>query len=51
MLLSSYEVLDQSSQVWWRWMNIFLTLVIWAVELIVSNEDDVDALGEKWKVD
>ena len=29
-------------------MNIFFTLVIWSIELIVSSEDDV---GGKWKVD
>ena len=32
-------------------MNIFLTLAIWAVELVVTNEDDDDPMGEKWKVD
>ncbi len=42
-------VLDHSSQVWWRWMNIFFTLAIWSVELVVSNEDDV--VTKKWKVD
>lgn len=30
-------------------MNIFFTLVIWSVELIVSSEDDVG--GKEWKVD
>ncbi|KAH9944317.1 uncharacterized protein BXZ73DRAFT_87235 [Epithele typhae] len=41
-------MLDHSSQVWWRWMNIFFTLALWSVELLVSNEDD----GTKtWKVD
>jgi hypothetical protein len=43
------QVLDHSSQVWWRWMNIFFTLVLWALELLVSNEDD--PMSEKWKVD
>lgn len=42
-------VLDHSSQVWWRWMNIFFTLAIWSVELLVSNEDDV--VTKEWKVD
>ncbi|KAH9858118.1 hypothetical protein C2E23DRAFT_865082 [Lenzites betulinus] len=42
-------LLDHSSQVWWRWMNIFFTLVIWSVELLVSNEDD--AVTKRWKVD
>ncbi|EJD04091.1 uncharacterized protein FOMMEDRAFT_140161 [Fomitiporia mediterranea MF3/22] len=48
---SSLLLLDQSSQVWWRWMNIFLTLVIWSVELVVTTEDEADPMGEKWKVD
>ena len=30
-------------------MNIFFTLTIWAVELLVSNEDD--DVTKKWKVD
>jgi hypothetical protein len=42
-------VLDHSSQVWWRWMNIFFTLVIWSIELLVSGEDD--AITKEWKVD
>ncbi|KAG6842247.1 hypothetical protein C0991_000217 [Blastosporella zonata] len=42
-------LLDHSSQIWWRWMNIFLTLVIWSVELLVSSEEDVTA--KDWKVD
>ncbi|KAF7793344.1 hypothetical protein EIP86_004456 [Pleurotus ostreatoroseus] len=35
--------------VWWRWMNIFFTLVLWAVELIVSNDED--AVTKSWKVE
>ena len=42
-------VLDHSSQVWWRWINIFFTLVIWAVELLVSGQND--AIVKEWKVD
>ncbi|KAF9496152.1 hypothetical protein BDN71DRAFT_785557 [Pleurotus eryngii] len=42
-------LLDHSSQVWWRWMNVFFTLFIWGVELLVSNEDD--AVAKDWKVD
>jgi len=34
-------LLDPSSQVWTRWMLIFFTMVIWAVELLVSSEDDI----------
>ena len=43
------SVLDHSSQVWWRWMNIFFTLIIWAVELLVGGEDD--PIGKEWKVE
>ncbi|RDX55776.1 hypothetical protein OH76DRAFT_1396116 [Lentinus brumalis] len=49
MVYSHLLMLDHSSQVWWRWMNIFFTLAIWSVELVVSNEDDV--VTKKWKVD
>jgi len=42
-------LLDHSSQVWWRWMNIYFTLVIWGIELLVSGEDD--AITKEWKVD
>ncbi|KAF8898795.1 hypothetical protein BD779DRAFT_1431389 [Infundibulicybe gibba] len=42
-------LLDHSSQIWWRWMNIFLTLVIWSIELLVSNDDD--SVVKEWKVD
>lgn len=43
-------LLDHSSQVWWRWMNIFFTLVIWSIELLVSAGED-DAITKEWKVD
>jgi hypothetical protein len=42
-------LLDEQSQVWWRWMNIFSTLVFWSVELLVSSEDDV--ITKEWKID
>ncbi|KAG5647942.1 hypothetical protein DXG03_006976 [Asterophora parasitica] len=42
-------LLDHSSQIWWRWMNIFLTLVIWSIELLVSSEDEVST--KDWKID
>ncbi|KDQ63519.1 hypothetical protein JAAARDRAFT_381190 [Jaapia argillacea MUCL 33604] len=45
-------LLDHGSQIWWRWMNIFFTLVIWTVELLVSGQDDDTITGTKeWKVD
>ena len=31
-------------------MNIFFTLAIWSIELLVSNDDD-DVVTKKWKVD
>ena len=40
-------VLDHSSQVWWRWANIFFTLALWALELLVSEDD----IGKDWKVE
>jgi hypothetical protein len=30
-------------------MNIYFTLVIWSIELLVSEEDD--AITKEWKVD
>ncbi|PCH33698.1 hypothetical protein WOLCODRAFT_112317 [Wolfiporia cocos MD-104 SS10] len=47
---SNLLLLDHSSQVWWRWTSIFLTLAIWSVELMVSGDDD-DSVTKKWKVD
>lgn len=41
--------LDHSSQVWWRWANIFFTLALWALELLVGPGDD--DLADKWKVE
>jgi hypothetical protein len=40
-------LLDHSSQIWSRWMNIFFTLIIWSVELLVSD----DSVEKDWKVD
>ncbi|KAH6917522.1 hypothetical protein BKA70DRAFT_1367938 [Coprinopsis sp. MPI-PUGE-AT-0042] len=41
-------LLDHSSQIWWRWINIFFTLVIWSIELFVSSDDEVT---KEWKID
>jgi hypothetical protein len=30
-------------------MNIFFTLVIWSIELVVGSEDD--AVTKEWKID
>lgn len=46
---SNLLLLDHSSQVWWRWMNVFFTLTLWGVELLVSAEDD--PIQTKWKVE
>lgn len=43
-------LLDHSQQVWWRWMSVFFTLVMWALELVVTPEDD-DIDVKTWKVD
>jgi len=42
-------LLDHSSQIWWRWTNIFFTLVIWSIEILVGSDDDV--VSKDWKVD
>ncbi|KAF9015115.1 hypothetical protein BDQ17DRAFT_1385909 [Cyathus striatus] len=42
-------LLDHSSQIWWRWMNIFFTLIIWSIELLVSSEEDT--VSKDWKID
>ncbi|EIN13802.1 hypothetical protein PUNSTDRAFT_109977 [Punctularia strigosozonata HHB-11173 SS5] len=45
---SNLLLLDHSSQIWWRWINIFFTLVIWSIELLVSTDDDI--VTKEWKV-
>ncbi|KAI0695170.1 hypothetical protein BC835DRAFT_1415051 [Cytidiella melzeri] len=40
-------LLDHPAQIWWRWMNIFFTLVLWAIELSVSSDD----ITKEWKVE
>ncbi|GBE78001.1 hypothetical protein BKA93DRAFT_842530 [Sparassis latifolia] len=42
-------LLDPSSQIWWRWMNIFFTLMIWSIELLLGGDDE--GVTKKWKVD
>ena len=49
MVYSHLLLLNPSSQIWWRWANIFFTLLLWSVELGVSG-DDAD-MPTKWKVD
>ncbi|KAF9076239.1 hypothetical protein BDP27DRAFT_1285119 [Rhodocollybia butyracea] len=41
-------LLDHSSQVWWRWINIFFTLIMWGIELLVSADNDA---VKDWKVE
>lgn len=48
-ILGFTSVLDPASQIWWRWMNIFCTLVLWAVELRVSSDED--NITKDWKVE
>ncbi|KZW01992.1 hypothetical protein EXIGLDRAFT_665718 [Exidia glandulosa HHB12029] len=43
-------LLDHSQQVWWRWMSVFFTLVMWALELVVSPEDE-ELDVKAWKDD
>ncbi|KAF5374847.1 hypothetical protein D9758_000326 [Tetrapyrgos nigripes] len=45
---SQLLLLDYSGLSWWRWINIFLTLAIWGIELLVSGEDD-QVGSEKWR--
>jgi len=40
MVYSHLLLLDYSSHVWWRWMSVFFTLFLWAVELTVSNDGE-----------
>ncbi|KAG7099097.1 hypothetical protein E1B28_000971 [Marasmius oreades] len=49
MVYSHLLLLDYSSQIWWRWINIFFTLTMWGVELLVSPDDDL--VSKEWKVD
>lgn len=42
-------VLDHSSQVWWRWANMFFTLGMWALEILLAGEED--ELNDKWKME
>ncbi|GHJ87558.1 hypothetical protein NliqN6_3960 [Naganishia liquefaciens] len=45
-------LLDNGSQVWWRWINIFITLGVWALELNIEDEYDDDGESMKsWKMD
>ncbi|KAF9270112.1 hypothetical protein L218DRAFT_952306 [Marasmius fiardii PR-910] len=50
MVYSHLLLLDHSSQIWWRWINIFFTLTMWGVELIVSPDND-DVVSKEWKLD
>lgn len=43
-------LLDHTSQVWWRWTNVFFTLAAWAVEILLTGDDD-DIRVKTWKVD
>jgi len=47
MVFSHLLLLDHPTQVWWRWMSVFFTLLLWGVELSVSEDNDV----KEWKVE
>ncbi|KAH7925211.1 hypothetical protein BV22DRAFT_1065447 [Leucogyrophana mollusca] len=49
MVYSHLLLLDPSSQIWWRWANVFFTLLLWSVELSVGAGDD--EITTKWKVE
>jgi len=40
MVYSHLLLLDYSSHVWWRWMSVFFTLFLWAVELTVGDDGE-----------
>ncbi|KAG8934494.1 hypothetical protein FRC03_007140 [Tulasnella sp. 419] len=47
-------LLDHSSQVWWQWANLFFTLAMWAIELLLTNEEDDitgSGVGKLWKTE
>jgi hypothetical protein len=48
-LMFVVSVLDHSSLIWWRWVNVFVTLTLWGMELLLSDENDL--IETKWKVD
>jgi hypothetical protein len=51
-LLTEVLVLDSSQQAWSRWLSVFVTLLIWSVELLVTGDGDLDEIGGKqWKID
>jgi len=50
IVYSHLLLLDHSSQVWWRWINIFFTLALWAIELNLTSAED-QVLGKEWKVE
>ncbi|KDQ16792.1 hypothetical protein BOTBODRAFT_621434, partial [Botryobasidium botryosum FD-172 SS1] len=55
LLITVYShllLLDHPSQVWWRWGNIFFTLATWAIEILLTGEEDELGVGGKeWKVE
>lgn len=38
---------SSGNQEFWRWLNVFLTVGLWAVELQLSGAEE----GQKWKTD
>lgn len=38
-------LLDQKNQIYWRFLTVGLTLVLWGLEIVISKEDDVGVGG------
>lgn len=49
-LSSRPVVLDQSHQIYWRFLTVGLTLTVWAFELLIGKEE-ADSFTKDWKVD
>ena len=42
-------LLDQSHQIYWRFLTVGITLTLWAFELLIGKED-ADAFTRDWKI-
>ncbi|KDN37910.1 hypothetical protein K437DRAFT_240439 [Tilletiaria anomala UBC 951] len=42
-------LLDQSHQIYWRFLTVGITLTLWAFELLIGKED-ADAFTREWKI-
>lgn len=48
LVYSHLLLIDHNVDVYWRWANVFFTLLMWSVELLVWGTDDEES---HWKVD